>query len=290
MGSSVNLNPTFSTSVLCMNRRLQNGEQSSKDTNRLALSFGVDRVSISPQAKTASIIDVLTKQKMEIEDRKNDFISSALEKGQSMDSIQAQLDSYDEQIKEIDKQITEISADQMEKANEEEKENIKNSIKNNTPKTEEEIQNQRLQNLMEIVIGLDGVQAVDYVKTRIDGDSAVLESEIELDKMRSNGVSGPMKTIVKKEEQLADMQKQSVQLMEEIGDQIADLAEEIQENNKPVEKVEDTELEEDSKLTDDSEKSTMIENRIEQYRQMQHIEKGSEDSSEEERFFMDITA
>ena len=274
MRLSGNLTP-ISTGVLSINRTLQNGSHSGKNTNVFASPFQVDRVSISPQGKAASIIDTLNKQKMAIEERKSNYMSAALEKGQSMDSIQAQLDSYDEQIKEIDKQIAEISSKQMEEANEKKNDAIKKSVRDNTPKTEQEIQNQRMQNLMEVSMGVERVDTVDSVKTKIDGDSAVLESEIELDKMRSNGTPGSLEAIAKKEEQLAEMQQHSMELTAEIGEQMADLAEDIQENNEPVEKVDDTENKDSTTKSDDevsdSQHPNINQSKIEHYEQIQRM-------------------
>lgn len=268
MRLSANFNTMLSTGILGVNRTSQNIMKSSG----FGSPFQTDRVSISPQGKAASVIDNLMKQKMAIEDRKNSFMSSALDAGQSMDSIQAKLDSYDEQIKEIDKQINEISAKQMQEANYDKK-GIIDKI-NDKPKTEQEIQNQKIQNLMKLSIAMDSVATIDTVKTKIDGNSAVLESEIKLDKMRSNGSASG--AISRKEEQLADMKQQSMELAADIGEQISDLSDEIQENNKPTQKVEDAEVEKDSVATNGSEEpnpknSSAMQSKIRQYQYIQNM-------------------
>lgn len=278
MRLSANLNPMLSTNAFSINHAGKNAASGSRGVMGFVSPLQKDSVFLSPQGKTASIIDSLNKQKMAIEDRKNSFMSSALEQGQSMDSIEVQLDSYDEQIKEIDKQIAEINAQQLKAANEK-KDTIKYS--DNKPKTEQEIQNQKMQNLMKISMGLDKVETIDTVKTKIDGDSAVLESEIELDKMHSNGMPGSLEAIAKKEEQLADMQRQSMELTVEIGEQIVDLTEEIHKNNEPVEKVEDSKTEEDSVTTEDDEESIeknldIMSSKIEQYKYMQQMAEAPE--------------
>ena len=102
-----------------------------------------DRITISPQGRAASIIENLTKQKMDINERKGQVIASAVENGQSMETIQSQLDSYDEQIKNIDKQISEITAQQIK----EEIEKQHSKLQDNHPKTIEDIQSQKLANI-----------------------------------------------------------------------------------------------------------------------------------------------
>ena len=278
MRLSANLNPMLSTNAFSINHAGKNAALNRGGAMGCGSPLQKDSVFLSPQGKAASIIDSLNKQKMAIEDRKNNFMSSALEEGQSMDSIDAQLDSYDEQIKEIDKQIAEISAQQLQAADEE-----KNTItyRDNTPKTEQEIQNQKMQNLMKVSMGLDRVETIDTVKAKIDGDSAVLESEIELDKMHSNGMPGSLEAIAKKEEQLAEMQKQSMELTAEIGEQMADLTEEIHKNNEPVEKVEDSKTEEASAEKEAGEEPIqnhldIMQSRIEQYKYMQQISEAPE--------------
>lgn len=59
-----------------------------------------------------------------------------------------------------------------------------------------------------------------------------LESEIELDKMRANGMSGSMKRIEKKEALLSDMKSQSMDLTSDIGQEILEAYKVIDENNE----------------------------------------------------------
>lgn len=187
--------------------------------------------SFAPNGTLSGVMDILNKQKMAIEDRKNELLASAQEKGLSQDYIQAQLDSYDEQIKEIDKQISEVSVQQMMTAAEQQKTVIQKN--DNRPKTEQEIQNEKMNNLMSLSSGFDRVSITNSVKNRIDGASRVLKTEIELDKGRAGGAA-----IQGKEDELAAMQQQSRALNVEIGKQIADVNDQIQENYRPIDKVE----------------------------------------------------
>ena len=62
----------------------------------------------------------------------------------------------------------------------------------------EDIQNQKLANITKLSVSLDKIDTIDSVKTKVDGEIGVWESEIELDKMRANGMPGSMELIEKK--------------------------------------------------------------------------------------------
>lgn len=222
-------------SMLSSNRMGQTG-RNGQGIFGARLPFQQNHSSFAPNGTTSGVMDLLNKQKMAIEDRKNELLASAQEKGLSQDYIQAQLDSYDEQIKKIDEQISEVSVQQMMTAAEQQKTVIKQN--DNRPKTEQEIQNEKMNNLMSLSSGFDRVSITSSVKTKVDGRSRVLETEIELDKARAGSSSGAAELIANKEEELAAMQQQSRALNVEIGEQIADVNEQIQENNKPIDKVE----------------------------------------------------
>ena len=222
-------------SVLSTNRMGQTGGNG-QGVFGARLPFQQNHPLFAPNGTSSGVMDLLNKQKMAIEDRKNELLVSAQEKGLSQDYIQAQLDSYDEQIKKIDEQISEVSVQQMMTAAEQQKTVIKQN--DNQPKTEQEIQNEKMNNLMSLSSGFDRVSITSSVKTKVDGRSRVLETEIELDKARAGSSSGAAELLANKEEELAAMQQQSRALNVEIGEQIADVNEQIQENNKPIDKVE----------------------------------------------------
>lgn len=165
---------------------------------------------------------------MAITERKNQFLASAVDEGQSMEVIQSQLDSYDEQIENIDKQIAEISAKQMQ----EDAEKKQPKVQDNEPKTEEDIQNQKLANITDLSMSLDKIDTIDSIKAKVDGDVGVLESEIELDKMYANGMPGSMEQIGKKEDLLSDMKAQSLDLTSYIGQELSEVSKVIDENNE----------------------------------------------------------
>lgn len=190
-----------------------------------------DSVTISPAGKRNSLLEQLMKQKTNINDQKNSLISSTLENGGTLDTIKSQLENYDEQMKSVDEQIAELMAKEMEKQTEELKKQ-----KDSTPKTEEEIQNERLANITSLSSDLKQVEVVRSVQTRVDGDARVLKSEIELDKSRAS-TPGAREMIAKKEATLADMQEKSLDLTSQISEKISDVIEKSDDINNPQEIV-----------------------------------------------------
>lgn len=255
----------YTTSLNSVLRANPTGQSASQQRQGVwgSAPFQQDRVSISPLGAASGILDALNKQRLAIEDRKSSFMASAQEDGLSMESIQAQLDSYDEQIKKIDEQIKETTVQQMAMATEQQKNAIKKI--DNEPKTEQEIQNEKMNNLMELSSGLDAVSITSSVQKRVEGAGAVLESEIALDKGRGSTAS--------KEAELAQLQQRSMNLSAQVNKQAADLSHQIQENNQPVASVEepeesekDTSAAKDGQETDGS-RVDALQTRMEQYAQ-----------------------
>ena len=186
-----------------------------------------DTFILSARGGAMNMINNLMKQKMEITDRKNSLIASTIEKGASMETIKTQLEAYDEQLENIDVQITQAMARELEKK--EDKENA-----DDTPKTKEELQNERLTDVVTLSGDVRNVDMLDSVKTRLDGRIKILESEISLD----NGRRGAADF---KKEELSDLKQKSAKLASDIGSRMVDIAEEIDENNekKPEEETAD---------------------------------------------------
>lgn len=163
------------------------------------------------------MINNLMKQKMEITDRKNSLIASTLEKGSSMETIKSQLEAYDEQLENIDVQITQAMAKELEKKEETENDD--------TPKTREELENERLNDIVTLSGDVGNIDMLDSVKTKVDRRITTLESEISLD-------NGRMGAADFKKEELSQLKKKSAELASDIGLRMADIAEEIDENNE----------------------------------------------------------
>ncbi|MEG0565368.1 MAG: hypothetical protein RR590_03990, partial [Hungatella sp.] len=106
-----------------------------------------------------------------------------------------------------------------------------------TPKTEEEIQNERLANITSLSSDLEQAKVIRSVQTGIDGDARVLKSEIALDKSRSGSSPAAAEFLTKKEALLADMQHRSLDLASQISEKLSDVIEKADDINKPQETV-----------------------------------------------------
>lgn len=184
-----------------------------------------DAVSISPLGKAKNYIDSLMKQKQKLTESKDALISATLEKGESMDSIKAQLESYEEQIKAIDEQVAQTMADQLKP-----KKNSQDDAENIRPKTEEAIQAERMNSLVSLSSDLKQTQIVASTKTNIDGESRILKIEIKLDEARAGASE-------QKKERLANLQKQSGDLSHQVLEEITSIRSEIRDSYElaPVE-------------------------------------------------------
>ncbi|MEI3579980.1 MAG: hypothetical protein V8Q30_08330 [Acutalibacteraceae bacterium] len=139
------------------------------------LPTGVTRPPSSDRGRTLNAIQELNKQKTTLKDNRRALIADTLEQGKSLDEIEGQLDSYDEQLQTLEQQISDLTA-RLSEPETTEKEEKK------SPETEEEAQKQQMGDLAELSAGWDRVGELDSRRIRPDGDRAVLESEIELDK------------------------------------------------------------------------------------------------------------
>lgn len=185
-----------------------------------------DTFTLSSKGGAVNMINNLMKQKMEITDRKNSLIASTLEKGSSMEAIKSQLEAYDEQLENIDVQITQAMAKELEKKGEKENDDA--------PKTREELENERLNDIVTLSGDVGNIDMLDSVKTKVDRRITTLESEISLD-------NGRMGAADFKKEELSQLKKKSAELASDIGLRMADIAEEIDENNENSSKEENGE-------------------------------------------------
>lgn len=187
-------------------------------SNRLFKAERTDRISISPQGKKNSLLDNLMKQKMSITEQKNSLIHSTLEKGGTLDTIQSQIAHYDEQLKTIDDQITKLTASELKKKAEKAK-----NQEDSKPKTEEEIQKERLTAVVSLAENLQQTKTIRSVQSKVNGEARVLKSEIELDHMHSGSSPGATEMIAKKEERLASLEQKSMSLSSEVSNRQSDV-------------------------------------------------------------------
>lgn len=223
----MHFNPTIPASSLInsyqINRSAANqtgGSNGVKDKEERRDSF-----TLSPEGGKRNRIGNLMKQKIDITDQRNALIASIKEKGTSMDSIKPQLEALDEQLRNIDVQISQAIADEAKKQDEEK------GQKDKEPQTSEEIQYEKMTDVVSLSNDVKNADLLDSVKDRVDGRIKVLKSEIEIDNNRSGTESGAS---AYKLNELSRLETQSVKISYDIGSRMADIAEEANENNEKV--------------------------------------------------------
>lgn len=203
--------------------------------NKVAMEGGKqqglkDILSISSRGKASSFIESLMKQKQNITEMKDKLVGKTLEKGGDMDSIKVQLEYFEEQLKNIDEQIAQTIAEQSKKQAEAQKEIIYKK-----PNTESEIQTERLNFVVDLSTKLIQTQALSSVKTRIDGESRVLEMEIKLDESRGGASTS-------KKERLGHLKQQSANIATQMNKGFIEMGDEIKSSNdSKLVKSQDTE-------------------------------------------------
>lgn len=162
-----------------------------------------------------------------------------------METIKPQLEALDEQLRNIDVQISQAIADEAKKQEEEK------SPENKEPQTSEEIQYEKMTDVVSLSNDVDNVDLLDSVKNRVDGRIKVLKSEIELDKL-NNELSGASSY---KERELADLETQSVKIASDIGSRMADIVEESNEDNEKIPEKDSEDSDDSHKLYTDADES-----------------------------------
>ena len=163
-----------------------------------------DTVTISfLRQNSNSRIRNLMEQKQSLLERKNQWVNSALENGQDIKSIHDMLESYEEQLNELEQQISQ----EMARQNSGQPEKVQSS-KNDEPKTKQEIEQEKISNLVDLSSGMSQIRTVQSSQTQVEGEARVLESEIKMDK----GRTGDTEITAKKEEKLAQLQQKAAEL------------------------------------------------------------------------------
>ena len=191
-----------------------------------------DTLSISGQGKKQNIIQQLMNQKQLIQESKDAEMKRGLEHGYVN---QDKIDEYNEQLEMLDKQIAEEIAKQASEEVEEQDSKLSDSKK---VMTEEEYEQRRMMDVME------QTETVSSAKEKMDGEARVLKAEIELDE--ANG----RKALESKRERVQEIEARSSDLMEQIGEKIADINETVTESTNRIPVDDGTDEDEASALTD----------------------------------------
>ena len=212
-----------------------------------------DSVRISPIGRKNSMIESFMKQKQSIMEQKEKLKSNTLEKGGTLDSIKSQLESFDEQIKNIDGQIAKSMAEQSKKQEEEKRMDIYSK-----PKTKEEVDSERLTNIVSNSSDLRQAKVISSVKKKVDGESRILKAEIKTG-------NGPIES---KKAQIKGLDQQSANLASEVSEKLIKLAENITKNSKSQVIPEDTDKKDKSGVTNNTEENKAAqENKLEEVEQ-----------------------
>lgn len=205
----------------------QDTRQMKSQNNGIAnLPADRDTVTISLFGQNNSRVKNLMEQKQFLLERKNEWINSALENGQDTKSMRDILDSYEEQMKELDQQISQ----EMAKKNIVKPEKTQPSEENDEPKTKQEIEQERISNLVDLSSGLAKSRAVQSSQTQAEGEARVLESEIKMDKGRTTDTE----IIARKEEKLAQLQQKTIELTAKVVEISGEMVEKMNEENTHI--------------------------------------------------------
>ena len=113
-----------------------------------------DTVTISFLGQNSnSRIRNLMEQKQSLLERKNQWVNSALENGQDIKSVHDMLESYEEQLNELEQQISQ----EMARQNSGQPEKVQSS-KNDEPKTKQEIEQEKISNLVDLSSGMSQIR------------------------------------------------------------------------------------------------------------------------------------
>ena len=167
-----------------------------------------DSVFISGQGKKQSVIQQLMNQKQLIQESKDAELKRGLEGGYVN---QDKIDEYDEQLEMLDKQIAEATAKQFEEDGDDKE---SGQISDKKVMAEEEYEQRRMMDIMDLSSGVEQAEVVSSAKAKIESDGAgALES---------------------KKERLAEIEARSSDLLEQVGEKIADVNENVTEAKSDV--------------------------------------------------------
>lgn len=128
-------------------------------------------------------IDSLTKQREEIVKKKNALMAKNAEEGNDMKAIKEQLKIYNQQIDTINSQIAQETAAMAKQSLDEQKVSKEpNAQVIEQPKTEAEINGEKLSSVAKLGDSLESLKTVDSIKNTMEGQSGVLETQIYWDK------------------------------------------------------------------------------------------------------------
>lgn len=155
------------------------------------------------QGKQDSMIESLMKQRDALMEQKSDLMQNTLDSGGDISSIKEQLKDYEKQIADLDSQIAKNQAESRSNAL-----GVDQEDKKKTPKSDDE-------KLFTQAVSLDQAEMLHGLAHKMEGQKAVMESEIEEDAKR--GVN-----IEHKQEKLSDLDTNLQSIQEKLKDNLQD--------------------------------------------------------------------
>ena len=199
----------------------QSRNNASKQDSLIISKEARDKQSMFGQFKKSNIIEGFMKQKENLLESKNKLIEKTLESGGSVSSIKDQLDDLDDQIRTMDEQISQQLLEERQKSlglDEEDKTNKKPS--NDELKTEQELQGEVLNNLVNLSGNIEQTKKLASLKNKMQGEANVMKQEIALDGARGL-------TTTAKRERLFNLTSKIDQLDKRVGDVLGTINEEV---------------------------------------------------------------
>lgn len=187
-----------------------------------------DVLTISKQGKTESLVQQPLNQKKLIQENKEALLEKGLENGYIE---QEKLDDFDEQLKAIDEQIAKAYSEETQDKTDE-----KTSKKYKTM-TEDEYRQQKLNSISNISGSLKNSEIALSVKSKMEGEKNVLESEIKTD--GSNASESKFKRI-------AEIDAKTSSIMNKTGETLSEINNSLKHGNEYI-IIEDPENEQSSK-------------------------------------------
>lgn len=170
---------------------------------------------ISPMGKKQSMIQQLMKQKQYLTERMN---SLSVEAGEAGINIQDRIDEFRKQMEEIDAQILKLQSQQEEKEEDSNKSGIYEK-----PKTKEEVEMARMNDILSLASSSDQADVISATKDQVDGRTNVLKAEI---KTGNGNLEAKMEEIAELEARSKDLASQISSKLQEVNEQVEYLHEE----------------------------------------------------------------
>lgn len=190
-------------------------------------------------------IDQLTSQREEVVRRKNALIAKTTQENRPLSSIKEQLKIYDQQIENLNSEIAKENARIAEEAQKAQEENKKSAKPVETrPKTEAEVNSDKLNSVTKLGNALETVKTVDSIRSETEGLANVTEIEIELDQTRRNNFIAAVKetnpaaaetlqkrghSLDSKVDKLEGLKQRIIELSETLGEGVGQIQQEIED-------------------------------------------------------------